>query len=257
MCELFGISSAKKMWLNNYLKVFFSHSNEHPNGWGIVCFDGSEAVIEKEPVEASVSKYLRERLTQPVNEKCAFAHIRKATIGNESYKNCHPFTLKDNSGRRWTFIHNGTIFDYKPLERYSRLQSGDTDSERILLYIIDMINEAQYDLGHELDFDERFELLSEIVTDMSYGNKLNLLLYDGEYVYAHTNYEGSLYSLKKEEGIMISTQPLSDERWKPVPFTRLLAYQDGKLVKEGKPHDGEYIVKEEDIKYLYQIFANL
>lgn len=257
MCELFGISSAEKWQLNNYLKEFFSHSDEHPNGWGLVCFDGNEAVIEKEPVKASVSRYLKERLTQPINEKCAFAHIRKATIGNESYKNCHSYSMKDIGGRRWTFIHNGTIFDYKPLESYLRIQSGDTDSERILLYLIDKINEAQYELGHKLDFNERFELLNEIITDMSYGNKLNILLYDGEYMYAHTNYADSLFYLQKGDCIVFSTKPLSKDKWEKMPFTRLLAYREGKFVMEGKPHDGEYILKEDDIKYLYQIFANL
>lgn len=34
------------------------------------------------------------------------------------------YTKKDDSGRRWTVIHNGTIFDYPPLYKYMKLQKG-------------------------------------------------------------------------------------------------------------------------------------
>lgn len=257
MCELFGISSKRNLWLNDYLKEFFSHCNEHPNGWGLACFDGNEAFIEKEPLKASKSKYLKERLSQPFCKKTAFAHIRKATVGNELYMNCHPFTKKDISKRRWTLIHNGTVFDYDALNRYTKVQDGDTDSERILLYLIDKINYRINIMGRSLDEKERFELLDSFFSSISKGNKMNVLLYDGEFMYAHTNYVGSLHYLKKSDGILFSTQPLSDEDWQPLPFTSLMAYREGELVYQGSPHGNEYIDNIEDLKYIYQIFSNL
>ena len=30
MCEIFGVSSKTRVDINEYLKVFFSHSNKHP-----------------------------------------------------------------------------------------------------------------------------------------------------------------------------------------------------------------------------------
>ena len=74
--------------------------------------------LEKEPMQASRSNYLKERLTVPVLVKNAFAHIRYATIGNVEYKNCHPYTAKTLNGRQWSLVHNGTIFDYRPLNPY-------------------------------------------------------------------------------------------------------------------------------------------
>lgn len=50
MCELFGISSTKKVRVNEYLKEFFSHSVEHPHGWGMAAFYEGVASIEKEPI---------------------------------------------------------------------------------------------------------------------------------------------------------------------------------------------------------------
>ena len=59
MCQLFGFSSKIPVRINDYLKEFYSHSEEHPHGWGLACMDGKEVMIEKEPVKASVSQYLK------------------------------------------------------------------------------------------------------------------------------------------------------------------------------------------------------
>lgn len=43
------------------LREFFSHCEEHPNGWGMAAFGHGCVSIEKEPVKASKSACLRER----------------------------------------------------------------------------------------------------------------------------------------------------------------------------------------------------
>lgn len=257
MCELFGFSSKTGFTINEYLKEFYSHSEGHPHGWGLVRLEENEAFIEKEPVKASESIYLKERLTAPIESRNVFAHIRYATVGNVDYRNCHPYTRKDSKGRRWTMVHNGTIFDYEQLDPYFKLQEGDTDSERILMYLVDEINAKMQELGRKIKARECFSLLDGIISDMAKGNKLNLMLYDGEYMYIHTNYKGSLHYLEKDDGVLFSTQPLSEEAWKPVPFTTLLAYRDGELVFTGTDHGNEYIENEENLKLIYQVFSNL
>ncbi|MCM1550478.1 MAG: class II glutamine amidotransferase, partial [Clostridium sp.] len=257
MCELFGINAKETVFLNNYLKEFFAHSKAHPHGWGMACMNGKELSIEKEPLQASKSNYLKERLTVPIEAKNALAHIRYATIGNVDYKNCHPYTGADRSGRHWTMIHNGTIFKYEPLNPYLGIQTGSTDSERILLYIVDCINGLEERLKRRADAKERFQLLDSIIAEMAEGNKLNLLLYDGELFYVHTNYENSLYKLEQKNRIIFSTSPLGKEEWKPVTFTTLLAYQQGRLLYQGRNHGNVYVDNEENLKYLYSIFSNL
>lgn len=255
MCELFGISSAQSCQLNIYLKEFFSHSKDHPHGWGMAFMENDQVKIAKEPLQASKSTYLKEKLSVPFEMKNGFAHIRNATIGNVKYKNCHPYTMKDNSGRRWTLIHNGTIFHYGPLNKYIKIQAGSTDSERILLYIVDLINGCEEKLGRQMNESERFRLLDSVVSDMAKGNKLNLMLYDGDLFYVHTNYANSLYELDKENQILFSTTPLSKEAWRPVTFTTLQAYRQGEQVFSGTNHGNEYKDSEENAKYLYSIFA--
>lgn len=257
MCELFGISAKKEIRINELLREFFTHSEEHPHGWGLACMDGREVFIEKEPIKASASKYLKRRLLDDIEVKTAFGHIRYATIGNIEYKNCHPLTEKDQSGRRWTLMHNGTIFNYEPLNAFAKIQHGDTDSERVLLYIISKINEEADRKGEELTEAERFMVLDKIICDMAKGNKLNLLIYDGEIVYVHSNFAGFLHYLKKEDYVLFSTKPLKRGEWKRVPFTTLLAYKEGEHILTGTNHKNEYIATEADTKYLFQIFSGL
>lgn len=104
---------------------------------------------------------------------------------------------------------------------------------------------------------ERFSLLDGIICDMSKENKLNFLLYDGELLYVHTNYANSLYYLEQPEQIFFSTRPLGCENWKPVAFTTLLAYREGKLLATGTNHGKEHFDNEENLRYLFQIFSNL
>lgn len=256
MCQIFGAFSNHKMELNDYLKAFYANSDKHPNGWGLSIMDEHAFSLEKEPKQASKSGYLKNRLSIPVESAAAFAHIRYATVGNVKYQNCHPFTLTDKSGRRWVQNHNGTIFHCPDLERYVKTQTGDTDSERILMYVVDQINKAE--ANGPLDAEARFHILDDIVCKLSdHNNKLNYLLYDGELLYVHTNFEKSLHILKKDEGIFISTEPLTDEDWEPLPMNTLLAFRNGELAFTGTNHGHSHIFDEKDFQMLYLAFAEL
>ena len=154
MCEIYGFSGNREKELNNDLREFYSHACRHPNGWGLALLDQSVPEITREVCRADRSELLSELLSLPVTAKTALAHIRLATVGNEDYDNCHPFTAVDHSGRSWTLIHNGTIFESDKLNRYVFRQKGETDSERILLYIVDQINEATAKAKRELSAEE-------------------------------------------------------------------------------------------------------
>ena len=76
---IFGLSALQDTETNEYLKAFYSHSTEHPHGWGQAVLRQDSALIEKESLEASKSNYLRERLSVPVRARLLLAHIRYAT----------------------------------------------------------------------------------------------------------------------------------------------------------------------------------
>ncbi len=250
MCEIFGLSAKKPVEINNWLIELYSHSAKFPNGWGLAVIDGNEVNIEKEPVQAIASTYLKNRLSQPIVTKCVLAHIRHAVPESMQYCNCHPFTKKEVGGRRWTIAHNGAIFKYDPLEPYKEMQSGITDTERILLYLVDRMNQAEAAAGRKLDAEERFAMLDEMVCSMSEGNRLNMLIFDGEYLYAHTNKKDDLYYRRTEDFTIVATKPLDDEIWMPVPFTTLIAFKDGKTAFTGTNHGKEFIETEEHLRIL-------
>ena len=258
MCELFGFSSRKKRRRNDLLREFYSHAQAHPHGWGLARFpDGGAPSVEKEPVCATCSASVRRLLADPVEERSLIAHIRLATVGHIEYKNCHPFTAMDNCGRIWTLAHNGTIFSSTALNDYMGIQYGDTDSERMLLHLVDRINVAQNRRRHDLDEAERFDLLSAAIAELAKGNKLNLLMCDGEVMYAHCNFRDTLHVWRDVDAGTFSTRPLSTGTWEPVPFTSLVAVKDGEIVGTSPPHGNEYIYNPEDYRLVYMNFARL
>ena len=194
MCEMLGISARRRLPANAILREFFSHAEQHPHGWGLARFsEHGVPSVEKEPVKATASVYLKHRLDWPIEERTLLAHIRLATVGTMEYANCHPFVCEDNRGRIWTLVHNGTVFNGNILNGYMGIQFGDTDSERVLIHLVEQINLEQIRLHRALSEQERFSALSEAIADLADGNKLNLLIFDGEVMYAHTNFRDSLH----------------------------------------------------------------
>ena len=258
MCELLGMSARRRRAVNVLLREFYSHAEAHPHGWGLARFsDAGVPSMEKEPIKATESAYLKNRLSEPIEEKTFLAHIRFATVGHLEYKNCHPFTTVDNHGRMWTLVHNGTIFNGAALNDYMGIQYGDTDSERVLLHLVDRINVAQNHLGHGLNEAERFDALYAMIAELSRGNKLNLLIHDGELLYAHCNFRDTLHVWREADAVAFSTRPLSVGTWEPVPFTSLVAAKDGEIFRTSPPHGNEYVYNPEDYRLVYMNFARL
>ncbi len=258
MCEIFCFNSNTPKQVNECLECFYNHSEEHPHGWGLANMQSDEFVINKEPIKATCSQHLRNILSNPVIGKNVFAHIRLATVGEIISPNCHPFTLADDNNRSWMLIHNGTIFDYPQLDKYKEHENGDTDSERILLYIVDKVNEFEKAKGSLSTIKERFNLLNEIIVDLSKNNKLNLMIYDGDLTYIHSNMRESLYYLKNDDGFLVASTPLNDEvGWKQVELNKLFGLIDGNIIFESKEHDNEFIMTEEHERLLEEFLNSL
>ena len=220
--------------------------------------DGSVSV-EKEPVRASDSQYLRNRLTGKIKTSRMLAHIRRATMGEVNFCNTHPFYKKDVSGRVWVLAHNGTIFESPDLSPYQYQQEGTTDSERILLYIVDQVNNClkTKDRPEAFSADDRIKLIDRIIHRIVPGNKLNIMIYDGEFFYVHKNQERTLFMKENPDAVMLSTRPLESEGWAEVPQNRLLVYKDGELVYSGRKHEHTFVPDKDKFRLLYLDSAGL
>ena len=245
MCELLAISSEKPLKTNKYLKTFYNHSKHHPHGWGLAIKDKNKYIIDKEPQKANNSIKLKEILEKDIITDNLIAHIRLATLGNMIKENCHPFSKKDNLGRTWLLMHNGTIFDGEELEKYKKVQEGQSDSERILLYIVDQINHTKFHSSTEL-----IQLLDELITNLAKNNKLNIMLICNDLIIVHANYKNSLYYLEKSNSLLVSTKELSGENWQLLEINRVIGLRKGKKIYEGQKHDYEYKITRENFHFI-------
>lgn len=239
MCELFGASLKVPIELKDYLSEFYSHCEQHPHGWGIMRYRNDSYEIIKEPVKASESKILSNVIVKTGKQKNVLAHIRMATVGSIKEENCHPYTGIDITGRTWTMIHNGTIYSSKTLMRYLERQQGDTDSERVLLYLLDLINE-EYKKTNTMDEKTRIAIVENLVRELSKRNKLNLMIFDGEILYIHKNMKNTLSYKKLPEGKIFATSPL-DEHFVELPMCKLFVVKDGEFIFESREKTQEFV----------------
>lgn len=193
----------------------------------------------KEKLKASDSSKLAEILETITPQKAVIGHIRYATVGKICTLNCHPFTAQDITGRQWTLGHNGTIYTASKLVHTYKDRLGDTDSEAMFLYLLETINARQ--TKSPLSAKQRFALIDRFVCEMSYRNKLNLMIYDGELLYIHKNMEDTMKYRRTKNGYIFATQPLDRQVWHDVPTAQLVAYKDGELAFEGEKHGGIYV----------------
>ena len=100
-------------------------------------------------------------------------------------------------------------------------------------------------------------MLEQLVADLSPKNKLNLLIYDGEILYVHTNYKDSLFFREENGSIYFATIPLKHGEWTRVPFMKLISYRDGKILRTGRCHGNEYIPDACSINALYLAYSGL
>lgn len=241
MCELFGISSKKPIDARGYLKTFYSHSVRHPHGWGIMRYNDDNIEIIKESVRAVDSKIIDKTINETAPQTNMLAHIRLATVGSTRYENCHPYIGKDKSGRQWVLIHNGTIYSGTQLVKYLKTQTGDTDSERMFLYLLDEINNELEKSDGNLSIEKRCSIIEKFAKTLSPRNKLNFMIYDGELLYVHKNMADTLAYKKLGSGLVFSTSPLDSGNWAQLPMTQVLVFKDGGQIYAGASHKNEFI----------------
>ncbi|MDR1495393.1 MAG: class II glutamine amidotransferase [Clostridiales Family XIII bacterium] len=269
MCRLFAVTGKGPIRVNNVVRDFYKGSYIHRHGWGYADFTGGKDIIKKEAEPAYDSEYLDSLLATPFYVQNAIFHIRYATVGEVEPENAHPLSATDLTGKSWHVIHNGTIFDFDGLNEFFYRQSGSTDTERLLLYIVDRIDRKIAERKGALSAADRFDVVERALKAMADGNKLNIILYDGELLYVHANSRNGSRMLgdagkndflyESEEGgtRYFSTAPLDRRNWIPVRLNTVMAYRDGEKVFEGSSHEDEYFETDEDIRQMYRGFSAL
>src|SRR5690242_12310291 len=141
MCRLFGFRSVIPSQVHRSLlaaeNALGTQSNQHPDGWGVAFYVDGSPHVTRNPITA-MGDQLFHRLSGVVSSQTVVAHVRKATRGDKTVLNCHPFQYG-----RWVFAHNGDVPDFERhrsalmaevAPELSRFVLGETDSE-VAFYI--------------------------------------------------------------------------------------------------------------------------
>jgi len=152
MCRLFGFRSAVPSRAHRSLVIaenaLSEQARHHPDGWGLAYFHAGEAYVIKSERGAADSESFR-RASERLSSQTMVVHVRRATVGELSPFNVHPFRHG-----RWVYAHNGTLFGFDRLrprlhaelpESLRHLVLGTTDTETYFFWLLARVAERGVD----------------------------------------------------------------------------------------------------------------
>ncbi|HEY4080692.1 MAG TPA: class II glutamine amidotransferase [Burkholderiaceae bacterium] len=181
MCQLLGMNA------NTPTDVMFSfaglatRADEHKDGFGIAFFEGCGLRHFVDHHSARVSPLAELVKHYPIKSDNVIAHIRKATQGQVSLENTHPFQ-RELWGRYWVFAHNGNLVDFNPRLHAAFKPVGQTDSERAFCWLMQELNKSHATVP---SIAELTNTLSDLIPTLNRHGTFNMLLSNGQALWAH------------------------------------------------------------------------
>lgn len=253
MCQLLGMNC------NVPTDVMFSfagfaerggRTDHHGDGWGIAFFEDKglrHFVDHQSAAESPVAELIRH---YPIKSRNVISHIRKATQGEVTLENCHPF-VRELWGRYWVFAHNGDLKDYAPRLHGSFRPVGHTDSERAFCWLMQELAKSHASVP---SIAELTLTLRELVPQIAKYGTFNFLLSNGEALWAHASTHlcyvvrqhpfGSA-TLRDEDlsvnfaehaapgdrvAVVVTTPLTQDETWTPIAPGELKVFVNGAVL---------------------------
>lgn len=215
MCQLLALNCATPTDATFSFTGFCQRggrTDHHADGWGIAYFEGKGLrlfVDHQSAADSPMADFIRR---YPLKSTNIVAHVRKATIGEVSLENAHPFT-RELWGRHWVFAHNGDLKDYHPALHAQFRPVGSTDSERAFCWLMQELSKAHADLP---SVAELTLTLRELIPQVRRFGSFNFLLSNGEALWAHCS--TNLHWLVRQHPFHQAT--LKDHDW-TVDFAQL------------------------------------
>lgn len=207
MCQLLGMNCVLPTDIVFSFTGFATRggrTDTHKDGWGIAFFEGA-GVRHFVDYEAAIASPVAELIKRwPIKSKNVIAHIRKATQGEVTLENCHPF-VRELWGRYWVFAHNGDLKNFHPSLDGPYQPVGTTDSERAFCYLL---QELRRRFGATAPGRAALAAaLRELCADIARHGSFNMMLSDGSALFAHCSTQ--LYYIVRQ--YPFTTATLSDE----------------------------------------------
>jgi predicted glutamine amidotransferase len=226
MCRMLGSVSQDRTSLRHELleaeRPLLRNGDPDDSGWGLAVYphgDGEEPICTHCPDGASSAGEAADK-----RGRILMAHVRRATRGDLTTENTHPFCLGE-----YAFCHSGTLSDHDGLMGLpdGAGPRGDTDSERLFHRLLREVDPAP---------DKVVDGLRRAVTAAaSCGplSALNFLFSDGEHLYAYRLGGYELHWLAREGQVLVASERITDEPgWHDVRQDVLLVLAPG----DDEPH---------------------
>lgn len=250
MCQLLGMNC------NTPTDICFSFTgfqarggatDHHRDGWGIAFFEDGGVRLFVDPQPSCSSPVAELVRNYPIRSLNVIAHIRKATQGQVSLANTHPF-IRELWGRYWVFAHNGNLLDYQPALSGRFRPVGSTDSERAFCALLDQLAQRFADAP---PLDALQDAIRELADRIGQHGEFNFLLSDGQALFARcatrlcyvvrqapfsvahladqdVSVDFSELTTERDRVAIIATTPLTDnETWQPLAPGELRVFQNG------------------------------
>jgi glutamine amidotransferase len=214
MCRVLGSVAAEPVSLRHeLLEAANPLARPHiapEEGWGIAAYRRAEG---EEPECARFPDGAHDASSEPavdIRARLHNAHARRATVGEQTSANTHPFCLGP-----YSFSHNGTILNISRLENVEPC-AGDTDSERLFRLVM-----------HHLDANDPTDGLRYAVratVERFPFSSLSFLFSDGERLYAYRLGLCELHWVSRPGQLLVASEPVTgdDEAWHSVKQDVLL-----------------------------------
>jgi glutamine amidotransferase len=191
------------------------------SGWGIAVYphgDGEEPRCARFPdSEDETAEAL------DATGRILIAHVRRATHGDRTAENTHPFCLGE-----YSFCHSGSVGAHDRLMGLpdGAGPKGQTDSERLFHRLLREVDPAPDKVLEGLRRAVRAAVSCGPVT------ALNFLFSDGEHLYAYRLGDYELHWLSRDGQVLVATERVTDEAWHDVRQDVLLVLAPG----DDEPH---------------------
>jgi glutamine amidotransferase len=255
MCRLFAIHSSDLAQVHHPLveeaNALRQQSREHPHGWGIAFYsDGTPQVARGLTPAHEDENFVR--CSREVSSATVLAHVRKASVGQLTLENTHPFRFGP-----WVMAHNGTVPDFETVRErlesliapaYREQVRGETDSERIFAVVLSALARRGDPLSGIIALEDVLESVEEAVRsvmDACLGlvkqPSLNLVMTNGRILAAFRHGRSLFYSTSNRldgasipiaSGDQVQQLAISSERigphegWQEVPEDEFIAVDE-------------------------------
>lgn len=268
MCQLLGMNC------NTPTDILFSFegfrrrggiTDVHVDGFGIAFFEGKGIRIYQDDRPSSSSPVADLVREYQIKSKNVIAHIRKATHGQVSLANTHPF-MRELWGEYWLFAHNGHLQSPEILfsdnqQQYYR-PVGTTDSEQTFCYILENLRQKYTDKPSDEVLFQEIKLLTEKIRT---AGIFNFILSNGDWMIVHANtllhyiirqapfgeaklldddvnIDFAAVTTPNDRVAVIATLPLTcNEHWTQLAQNELLMFKDGEIIARDCPDDSQFL----------------